>query len=46
MLLSDAVTQSHRIPPSYVLRTVLYGGVQILLYLSLAIFLFQKREVG
>ncbi|MEM7229947.1 MAG: ABC transporter permease [Planctomycetota bacterium] len=46
MLLSDAVTQSHRIPPSYVLRTVMYGVIQILLYLSLAIMLFQKREVG
>ena len=44
--LSDAVTQSHVIPPSHVGVTALYGLLYILAALSLATLLFQRREVG
>jgi ABC-2 type transport system permease protein len=44
--LSDAVTQQHRIPPSYVGMAALYGGCFIIASLGLATLLFQRREVG
>jgi ABC-type transport system involved in multi-copper enzyme maturation permease subunit len=44
--LSDALTQSHKIPPAYIGRTITYGCLQIVAALSLAIILFQRREVG
>lgn len=44
--LSDAVTQEHIIPGSYVVRVAIYGALVIAAALSLAIILFQRREVG
>lgn len=44
--LSDAVTQKHIIPTGYIATTTLYGACHILAALSLATFLFQRREVG
>jgi ABC-2 type transport system permease protein len=44
--LSDAITQEHRIPLSYLARSALYGLVHIVAFLCLATFLFQRREVG
>ena len=44
--LSDAVTQDHVIPPEYLILTLVYGPLQILIALSLAVMLFQRREVG
>lgn len=46
MFLSDALTQDHRIPTSYVIRTLIYGVLYIGAALALATFLFQTREVG
>lgn len=44
--LSDAVTQEHIIPSSYLLKTTIYGVFCIIFALSAAVFLFQRREVG
>jgi ABC-2 type transport system permease protein len=44
--LSDALTQSHRIPMAHVALTGLYGLLCIGVALSLAVILFQRREVG
>ncbi len=44
--LSDALTQGHRIPVSYVGITALYGLMYIGVALGVAIILFQRREVG
>jgi len=44
--LSDALTQTHLIPPSYVLVSAIYGLLYIIAALSLATMLFQRREVG
>jgi ABC-2 type transport system permease protein len=44
--LIDAVTQGHDIPPRYLYLVYAYGAVQITGLLGLAVFLFQKREVG
>lgn len=46
MFLSDALTQGHLIPVSYILRTLIYGVLYIGAALALATFLFQTREVG
>jgi hypothetical protein len=46
MFLSDALTQGHLIPVRYVFTTMLYGVLYIGAALSLAVFLFQTREVG
>ncbi|MCI0364170.1 MAG: ABC transporter permease [Phycisphaerales bacterium] len=46
LLLSDAVTQEHRIPADYLVRTTLYGGLCIVAALGAAVLLFQEREVG
>lgn len=44
--LSDALTQGHRIPLAHVALTGLYGLLYIGVALSLAVILFQRREVG
>jgi ABC-type transport system involved in multi-copper enzyme maturation permease subunit len=44
--LVDAITQTHAIPPRYVLLTAAYSGVQVIGFVSLAVILFQRREVG
>ncbi|MCP3905136.1 MAG: hypothetical protein GY715_16040 [Planctomycetes bacterium] len=44
--LSDALTQGHAIPGSYVGRVAIYGALYIGVALSLAVILFQRREVG
>ncbi|MHC4428635.1 MAG: ABC transporter permease [Planctomycetota bacterium] len=44
--LSDALTQNHLIPGEYITLTLVYGPLQILVALCLAIVLFQRREVG
>jgi ABC-2 type transport system permease protein len=43
---ADGLTQGHRIPGDFVLMTALYGLLYICVALSLAIILFQRREVG
>jgi ABC-2 type transport system permease protein len=43
---SDALTQGHLIPPSLLVQVLLYGVVYTLAVLSLAVILFQRREVG
>lgn len=42
----DAITQGHEVPGRYIGLVLVYGGVQILMFLSLAVLLFQRREVG
>jgi ABC-2 type transport system permease protein len=44
--LADALTQSHKIPPSYLVNALIYAALQITMLLSIAVALFQKREVG
>lgn len=44
--LSDAVTQKHVIPVGYIATTTLYGACHIFAALSVAVLLFQRREVG
>jgi len=44
--LVDAVTQAHPIPPRYVGLVAGYSAMQILALVSLAVILFQRREVG
>ena len=44
--LVDAVTQGHPVPPRYLGLASAYAGTQILGFLSLAVLLFQRREVG
>jgi ABC-2 type transport system permease protein len=44
--LSDAITQEHLIPSSYIFKSTMYGLIYIVLVLSAAIALFQRREVG
>jgi ABC-type transport system involved in multi-copper enzyme maturation permease subunit len=46
MFLSDALTQGHLIPVSYIIRTLIYGVLYIGAALAAATFLFQTREVG
>ncbi len=45
-MLTDALTQSHVIPGSYVAYIFVYGPMYILVALSLGVILFQRREVG
>jgi ABC-2 type transport system permease protein len=42
----DAITQNQPIPLSHVGLVFLYGGCQIVVFLSLAVILFQGRDVG
>lgn len=44
--LVDAVTQNNRVPPSHLGLVAGYALLQIGVFLSLAVILFQKREVG
>lgn len=44
--LLDAITQNQPIPFSHVVLVYLYGACQIVVFLSLAVFLFQGRDVG
>lgn len=44
--LVDAITQNHPIPARYVGLVAAYSAVQVAGLLSLAVILFQKREVG
>ncbi len=44
--LSDAVTQNRVIPPDYIGLVLIYGPLQITVALSVAVLLFQRREVG
>jgi len=44
--LVDAITQGHRIPLRYIALVVVYGAVQIVGFLALAVMLFQRRDVG
>jgi ABC-type transport system involved in multi-copper enzyme maturation permease subunit len=46
LLLSDALTQEHLIPPRYVATASLYGALYIVAALAIATLLFQRREVG
>ena len=44
--LSDALTQDHVIPMSYLWSVLAYGALYIVVALGLATFMFQRREVG
>ena len=44
--LLDAVSQNRTIPPSHVARIGVYSLMQIGAFLSLAVILFQRRDVG
>jgi hypothetical protein len=44
--LSDAVMQNQKIPASHMLLLTGYAACLIGVFLSLAVVLFQKREVG
>jgi ABC-2 type transport system permease protein len=44
--LSDALTQGHVIPVTYVLQAIGYGVLYITVALSAGVILFQTREVG
>lgn len=44
--LVDAITQGHSIPARYIGLVVLYTALQITGLLSLAVMLFQTRDVG
>ncbi|MGI9014638.1 MAG: hypothetical protein ACR2GY_10365 [Phycisphaerales bacterium] len=44
--LSDAVTQEHIIPSSYLVRVGLYAIAGVVAALAVAVILFQRREVG
>jgi ABC-type transport system involved in multi-copper enzyme maturation permease subunit len=44
--LSDALTQERLIPMSYVWGSLVYGATYVVAALALAVFLFQRREVG
>lgn len=44
--LADAVNQEHAIPAGYIALTLVYGALLIAAALSIAIILFQRREVG
>lgn len=46
MVLIDALTQGHVIPGSYVASSAMYGLFCVILILSIAVILFQRREVG
>ena len=46
ILITDALTQEHVVPGSYVAKSFLYALAYIAAALSLAVVLFQRREVG
>ncbi|MBG83141.1 MAG: hypothetical protein CMJ40_01190 [Phycisphaerae bacterium] len=46
MWLTDAITQNHTIPASYVVEAILYGLAYSLSAIAVGVILFQRREVG
>lgn len=44
--LIDAVSQNHPVPATYLGLCVMYAAIQIVMFLSLAVILFQRRDVG
>jgi hypothetical protein len=44
--LLDAVSQNQPVPVSYLARAAIYAAFQVGAFLSLAVILFQKRDVG
>jgi len=44
--LLDAVTQTRTVPTSYVILACVYAASQVVAFLSLAVILFQRRDVG
>ncbi|MEK6702351.1 MAG: ABC transporter permease [Planctomycetota bacterium] len=44
--LLDAVSQNEPVPLEYVLEAMVHAGAMITVFLSLAVILFQKRDVG
>ena len=44
--LVDAVTQNQPVPRSHVAMLGLYAAAQVGIFLSLAVVLFQRRQVG
>ncbi len=44
--LLDAVSQNEPVPLEYLLEAVVHAGAMISVFLSLAVILFQKRDVG
>lgn len=44
--LADAVTQGVRIPITHLLLVTAYAGMQVIVLLSLAVLMFQDRDVG
>ncbi|MEM8835140.1 MAG: ABC transporter permease [Planctomycetota bacterium] len=44
--LVDAITQGNDVPPGYVGLLTLYTGTHVVVFLSVAIILFQRRDVG
>jgi hypothetical protein len=42
----DAVSQNRLIPPGYLVLAAAYAFCQITIFLSLAILLFEGRDVG
>ncbi len=44
--LLDAVSQNRKVPATYLGLNALYAGVQIVAFLSIAVMLFQRRDVG
>lgn len=46
MWLTDAITQNHSIPPSYVVEAILYALAYSISAIAVGVILFQRREVG
>ncbi len=44
--LVDAITQAQPIPPSHVVLVLIYAGMQVCVFLAVAVLLFQGRDVG
>lgn len=44
--LTDAISQNRPAPPSHLFKVFAYSGFQVVVYLALAVVLFQKREVA
>lgn len=46
MWLTDAITQNHSIPPSYVVEAIFYAFAYSISAIAVGVILFQRREVG
>jgi hypothetical protein len=44
--LVDAITRNSKIPPNHILMLAGYAGAQIVMFLAIGVFLFQRRDVG